>query len=70
MYGRRMAEKCAQGLNACSPRESTRVMASAGWPGRARVVSSRLLYGETWGTMRAPHSPFDLLAHIYDLPML
>jgi len=65
-----MAEKCAQGLNACSARECTRVRPSAGWPGRARVVSSRLLYWQTLATMRAPHSPFDLLAHIDDLPML
>ena len=49
---------------------TTRRPASAGWPGRARVVSSRLSCWGTLGSMRALHSPFDLLDHIHDLPML
>ena len=40
------------------------------WLGRWGVVFSRLSNGQTWATMRAPHSPFDLLAHIHDSPML
>ena len=54
--------------NACRPREATSKTASAGWPGRARVVSSRFYYCQTLSTMRALHSPFDLLDPAEFLP--